>query len=87
MQHESLNYMSMRQDKLVSVRLNEKTVATLEEYGKDHWGYSRSQLINMGANFIAYLIETRQFEKIRRFFPEFGDVVDEFTFKFHREHK
>ena len=87
MQHESLNYISMRQDKLVSVRLNEKTVATLEEYGKDHWGYSRSQLINMGANFIAYLIETRQFEKIRRFFPEFGDVVDEFTFKFHREHK
>lgn len=87
MQHESFNYMSMRQDKLVSVRLNEKTVATLEEYGKDHWGYSRSQLINMGANFIAYLIETRQFEKIRRFFPEFGDVVDEFTFKFHREHK
>ena len=87
MQHESLNYMSMRQDKLVSVRLNEKTVATLEEYGKDHWGYSRSQLINMGANFIAYLIETRQFEKIRRFFPEVGDVVDEFTFKFHREHK
>ena len=87
MQHESLNYISMRQDKLVSVRLNEKTVATLEEYGKDHWGYSRSQLINMGANFIAYLIENRQFEKIRRFYPEFGDVVDEFTFKFHREHK
>ena len=77
----------MRQEKLVSVRLNEKTVATLEEYGKEHYGYTRSQLINIGANFIAYLIETRQFEKIRRFFPEFGDVVDEFTFKFHREHK
>ena len=76
----------MKQDKLVSVRLNEKTVATLEDYGKDYWGYSRSQLINMGANFIAYLIETRQFEKIRRFRPEFGDVIDEFTFKFHRGH-
>lgn len=77
----------MRQDKLVSVRLNEKTVATLEEYGKDYRGYSRSQLINMAANFFAYLIETRQFEKIRRFYPEYGDVCDEFTFKFHREHK
>lgn len=77
----------MKQDKLVSVRLSEKTVSTLEKYGQIHCGYSRSQLINIGAKFIAYLIETRQFEKIRRFFPEFGDVVDEFTFKFHREHK
>lgn len=77
----------MKQDKLVSVRLNENTVATLEKYGLKNYGYSRSQLINMAANFFAYLIETRQFEKIRRFHPEFGDVVDEFTFKFHREHK
>lgn len=87
MHHESLNDISMKQDKLVSVRLNAKTIATLERYGKDHTGYYRSQLINIGANFIAYLIETHQFEKIRRFYPEFGDVVDEFTFKFHREYK
>lgn len=87
MHRESLNYQGMKQDKLVSVRLNEKTVASLEKYSKDHWGYSRSQLINMGANFIAYLIETRQFDKIRRFYPEFGDVIDEFTFKYHREYK
>lgn len=79
--------MSMKQNKLVSVRLNEKTVATLEKYGQDNYGYSRSYLIDMGARFIAYLIETRQFDKIKKFFPEFGDVVDEFTFKFHREHK
>lgn len=87
MHRESLNYMSMRQDKLVSVRLNEETVATLEKYNEDYYSYSRSQLINIGANFIAYLIKTHQFYKIRRFYPEFGDVVDEFTFKFHREHK
>ena len=87
MHHESLNSMSMKQDKLVSVRLSEKTVATLDRYGQNNWGYSRSQLINMAANFYAYLIETRQIDKIRRFYPEFGDVVDEFTFKFHREHK
>ena len=77
----------MKQDKLVSVRLNEKTVATLEKYGQDHYGYSRSQLINLAANFFAYLIETRQFEKIRGFWPQYGDVVDEFTFIYHREHK
>lgn len=77
----------MRQDKLVSVRLSEKTVATLEKYSQGRYGYSRSQLINMGAKFIAYLIESRQIDKIKRFYPEFGDVVDEFTFKFHREHK
>ena len=87
MHRESLNYQGMRQDKLVSVRLSEKTVASLDKYGQQHWGYSRSQLINMGANFIAHLLETRQFEKIRRFYPEYGDVVDEFTFKYHREHK
>lgn len=77
----------MRQDKLVSVRLNEETVATLEKYGQGHIWYSRSQLINKAANFFAYLIETRQIDKILKFYPEFGDVVDEFTFKFHREHK
>lgn len=77
----------MRQNKLVSVRLSDKTVATLERYGQNHLGYSRSQLINMAANFYAYLIETRQIDKIIRFYPEFGDVVDEFAFKFHRDHK
>lgn len=87
MHRESLNYQGMKQDKLVSVRLSEKTVATLERYGQNHYGYNRSQLINMAANFFAYLIETRQIDKIKRFYPEFGDVVDEFTFKFHREHK
>lgn len=77
----------MKQDKLVSVRLNEKTVATLDNYHKNNYGYTRSQLINMGANFIAHLIESRQFDKIKWFYPEFGDVVDEFTFEFHREYK
>lgn len=77
----------MKQDKLVSVRLSESTVSTLERYGQNHYGNSRSQLINKAAKFFAYLIETRQIDKILKFYPEFGDVVDEFTFKFHREHK
>lgn len=77
----------MRQDKLVSIRLSEETVATLEKYSQGHSWYSRSQLINKAAKFFAYLIETRQIDQILKFYPEFGDVCDEFTFKFHREHK
>lgn len=87
MHRESLNFQVMKQNKLVSVRLSESTVSTLERYGQNHYGYSRSQLINKAAKFFAYLIETRQIDKILKFYPEFGDVVDEFTFKFHREHK
>ena len=72
---------------MVSVRLNEESVASLEKYCKKDGYETRSHLINKAVNFIAYLIETNQFEKIKGFYPRFGDVVDEFTFKFHREHK
>lgn len=75
--------------KLISVRLQPKD---LEEMDKliDAWGrghVSRSDFIEAGVKLILVAAKYGLHRDAMRFYPRFGDVVDEFTFKYHREHK
>lgn len=75
----------MEGTKLVSVRLPEGIVKQLDKYGKD--GYSRSNLIYAGCKLILVAAKRGKAWPALRFAPEFGDVVDDYVFEYHREHK
>lgn len=75
----------MKGTKLVSVRLPEGLVKQLDKFGEDC--RSRSTLIYAGCNLILEAAKRGKAWNAIRFSPEFGDVVDEFEFKYHREHK
>lgn len=77
----------MNETKLISVRLSADDIKTIDHYCKVN-GYSkRSRLINAAVHLMAVLVQRHEVEKIIHFIPECGDVVDEFTFKYHREVK
>lgn len=77
----------MRGTKLVSVRLDEENLRTIDvEASKQTWR-KRSEYINAAIRFMAWAIENRKQEKLMQFFPEYGDVMDEFTMSYHRQHK
>lgn len=77
----------MRGTKLVSVRLDEENLRTIDDAArKDAWR-KRSDYVNAAIRFMAWAIEHKEKEKLLKFFPEYGDVVDEFTMSYHRQHK
>lgn len=75
----------MEGTKLVSVRLPEGLVKQLDKFGED--SYSRSTLIYAGCKLILEAAKRGKAWNAVRYAPEFGDVVDEFEFKYHREHQ
>lgn len=77
----------MRSTKLVSVRLDEENLKTIDRRAEKHMWRNRSNYINAAISFMAWAIENHQEEKIMKFTPEYGDVVTEFKLEYHREHK
>lgn len=75
----------MESTKLVSVRLPEDLVKQLDKVGEDR--YCRSTLIYAGCKLILQAAKRGKAWEAIRFAPQFGDVVDEYVFKYHREHK
>lgn len=73
--------------KLISVRVDPKDLAKLEEYANKLFYRKRSDLIQAAIRLMLVACEKGQAEKVCRFTPQWGDVVDEFKFEFHREHK
>lgn len=75
----------MEKMKVVSVRLPQSVV---DEFSNGHSYYrSQSDYIRAGAVLIAELLKSYKAEKVLKFSPEYGDVLDEFEIKYHREHK
>ena len=79
------NWNVMESTKLVSVRLPEDLVRQLDERCGDT--YSRSTLIYAGCKLILEAAKRGKVWCAVRYCPETGDVVDEYEFKYHREHR
>lgn len=77
----------MEKTKLISVRV---PIDVLEAIDKacHHFPYrKRSDYIIAALSLIIEVNKKGLFDKVIRFHPEFGDVVDELSFKYHREIK
>lgn len=77
----------MNKTKVISVRIDEQLLAQVDKKVL-HMNYqTRNDLICGLLRFANQVAVTYQLEKFCSFYPEWGDVLDEFEFKYHREHK
>lgn len=72
--------------KLISIRVSEESLKTIDDYCEKVSWLKRSSVINSAIDFMAWAIKNGHGEKVRRFYPE-SDKVDSFAFDYHREHK
>lgn len=75
----------MENKKLVSVRLSEKDLQTIDRHCKLNRYQRRSDYICKAVSFMAWAIDNYEEKAVMNFWPEYGDVVDKFEFKFHRK--
>lgn len=77
----------MRKSKLVSVRIDEELLSEIDAIvDGDRW-FNRSAYIQAGLKLMVELNKRGIDRSAVRFCPEFGDVVEEISFKYHRGHK
>lgn len=77
----------MGKTKLISVRIDEDLLNAIDSIQGGHKSYSRSLFIHAGLKIIIEMCKRGDGRKALYFWPEYGDVVDEISFKYHREHK
>ena len=77
----------MNKTKVISVRIDEQLIAQIDKKISHMNCRTRNDLICGLLRFANHVDVPSQLEKFICFFPEFGDVLDEFEFKYHREHK
>lgn len=73
--------------KLVSVRLDPRDVAALEEAASIERYYDRSDFIRAAVALMAKLCEERKHGKVLAFRPRWGDILDSFDISYHRGHE
>ena len=71
--------------KLVSVRLDPKDLEIIDKECKVSGYRKRYTYICQAVSLMAALIKANQEQKVMSFFPQYGDVIDEFVLKYHRE--
>lgn len=77
----------MNKTKVISVRIDEKLLAQIDEKVSNMNYLNRNDLICGLLRIANQVARTSQLEKFCSFYPEHGDVLDKFEFKYHREHK
>lgn len=77
----------MNKSKLVSVRIDEELLKKIDQMAEGGFYFKRSRYIQAGLKLMVELNERGLGRDAIRFCPEFGDVVDEISFKYHRGHK
>lgn len=75
----------MEKSKVISVRVPNKVLEELEDVAKNSEFYNKSDFINAGIKLVLVAHKLGKSRDILRFFPEYGDVVDEFKFGYHRD--
>ena len=70
--------------KLISVRISKKDADRLQQYAAQSTYYRVSDIYRQAISLAAYLAEYGGIEKLMHFYPDHGDVLDEFVFKYHR---
>lgn len=77
----------MNKTKVISVRINEQLLTQIDEKISHVTFWKRNDLICGLLRIANQVARTSQLEKFCSFYPEHGDVLDKFEFKYHREHK
>lgn len=77
----------MENAKLVSVRIPADLLREVDAICAKYETFSRTDLIVAGLRFVTAKEGLENLRHLMRFYPQFGDVVDEFVFKYHREVK
>lgn len=77
----------MQNLKLISVRVDPKDLDKLDEYANGNPYRKRSDLIQAAIRMMIVACEKGHATDVCRFTPKWGDVVDEFKFEYHREHR
>lgn len=77
----------MKAAKLVSVRLDEDDLQIIDQAAKNSGYRKRSDYINAAVRLMAWAIKNRRDSEICKFYPCYGDVVDQFDLKYHRGHR
>ena len=75
----------MEKTKLISVRVPESVVNAIDKVSDPYTYYKRSDYINAALKLILEVEKRGLFRNVLCFRPEIGDVVDEISFKYHRE--
>lgn len=75
----------MEKTKLISVRVPIDVLEALDRACSRYPYRKRSEYINEALTLILEVDKKGLFEKVIRFHPKFGDVVDEIAFEYHRE--
>lgn len=77
----------MENKKLVSVRIDAKDLKEIDRICESMSYPKRSDLIQAGVKAIIEIYKAGLYPKVLRYSPQFGDVIDNITFEYHREHK
>lgn len=72
--------------KLISVRIDPRDVDALDEIVKRTSFVKRSDLIQAAIKFYLAADSKGKGREVRNYRPQYGDVVDELEFKYHRDH-
>lgn len=72
---------------LVSVRLDPRDLEIIDRECRIVRYRKRSRYISQAVTLMAALIKAHQDGKVLSFYPQYGDVLDEFVLKYHREVK
>ena len=75
----------MEKTKLVSVRVPVGVLDAIDRACSRYPYRKRSDYIIAALSLIVEVNKKGLFDKVIRFHPEFGDVVDEISFEYHRE--
>lgn len=77
----------MENKKLVSVRIDADDLREIDRFCEERWAGSRSDFIQCGVKAIIEIYKAGLYPKVLRYYPKWGDVIDEIKFEYHREHK
>lgn len=77
----------MNKTKVISVRIDEKLLAQIDEKVSHMTYHKRNDLICGLLRLANHVATPSRLEQFCFFYPEWGDVLDEFEFKYHRGHK
>lgn len=77
----------MNKTKVISVRIDEKLLDQIDEKVSNMRAINRNDLICGLLRLANHVAAPGRLERICGFYPEWGDVIDEFEFKYHRVYK
>lgn len=77
----------MENKKIVSVRIDAEDLREIDRICEDEKWLKRSDFIQLGVKAIIVMYKAGLYQNLANYHPQFGDVIDEIKFSYHREHR